>query len=438
MESLTLTIGIVASLLVFTAKPIWSLVIYCAVMAWYPSYLTVKLGTIDFTACRIIILALYANLFLRTKLPKGFKVIWLDKLIIIYFLSQFLAGLFTTQSLMMFLENRAGAVFDRLLPYFAVRMILTTKGQYLTFLKAILCLLVPLACLGLYQSITGHNVVEPLKAYATFPISTQSRTVRYGFYRADVTFPQPIMFGLFLAMLGAACVGLFCNIDRHKLLCTVGIVFMAIGVLSSMSSGPLLAVLMGGSFIASYRWRRYWKPVLAIIIIMCGTVEIISNRHFYDVLGDFALKGSQVWYRSRLIDVALFEGGMSGHWLIGHGIGNEPGWGAKINALRTDTVHHYLLVLSRFGLVGLVPFLAMIGAAVKRLVDSFKICTTESVRWLVWCLSGSLFGIIVAMNSVCLFGHARNIFYIVLALCGVMPNIVKRDLQSSFWQSRKT
>ena len=56
MEAATLLIAIVASFTVLIVQPIYSLVLYIAVLAWYPSYLSVPVGTIDFTVTRIVIL----------------------------------------------------------------------------------------------------------------------------------------------------------------------------------------------------------------------------------------------------------------------------------------------------------------------------------------------------------------------------------------------
>jgi len=169
---------------------------------------------------------------------------------------------------------------------------------------------------------------------------------------------------------------------------------------------------------------------------MCGVVEIISNRHFYDVLGGYTLVPGSAWYRSKLLDVALFEGGMSGHWITGYGF-RDPNWGAKIDGRGlSDVVNHYLVILCRYGLVGLVPFLAIIVAAIRRLVWVFAHNKFEPDRWLIWCLSGAMFGILGAMNTVMLFGAPRTIFYIMVGLCSLVPTIVRHpSLQSS---KRKT
>lgn len=428
MQNVTLFFGVVVSAAVFFLTPVYGFIVYIAALAWYPSYLTVSIGTVDFTLCRIVILAIFANLFLRTSLPRQFKFIWLDKLVVIYFLCQILAGAFTTKSLTAFLENRAGAVFDMVLPYFAMRMIITTKDKYLTLLKSILVVAAPLAIIGFYQCLTGNNPAGFLKKYYAWKSNVGYRPIsRYGFFRADVTFPMSIMYGLFFAMFGPICTGIVHNAKKYKALYWIGLALMGVGIFSSMSSGPMLAALLAVLFIAFYRWRKYWKIVTILIIIMCGSVEIISNRHFYDVLGGFTLNPGTAWYRSRLIDVALFEGGMSGHWLTGWGFLTDPGWGPRIDGRGTDAVNHYLLILARYGLTGLVPFLAMCTMVVKRLIDAYKASLFDSDKWLVWCLSAGLFGLVGAFMSVSLFGQPTTIFYMMLGLCGAMPMVINRQ-----------
>lgn len=432
MQGVTLLISMIASVIVFATKPIWSLVVYCAALAWYPDYLTVKIGTIDFNAARIVILAIYANLFLRTNLPRRFKFILLDKLVVIYFLCQILVGAVTTRSLMGFLENRAGAIFDMVLPYFAVRMIVTSRKEYLTLIKSILIVAAPLAIVGFYQCITGHNPFGFFWKYHAWKTgSAKLPPVRYSFFRANVIFHHSIMYGLFFAIFGPVCAGILGHAKKYKTVYWIGLGLMGVGIFSSMSSGPILTGLLSVLFIAFYRWRKYWKIATIIVVIMCGLVEISSNRHFYDVLGGFTLNPSTAWYRSKLITVALFEGGMSGHWFTGFGHGVEPGWGPKIDGGNsTDMVNHYLYVLSCYGLAGFVPFVAMNIEAIKKLIDAHKASIRDSDKWLIWCLSGALFGLAGALVSVSLFGQPTTAYYMMIGFCGVMPLIVEKDVRT--------
>jgi len=438
MQGITLLLSVVAIAGVFFLQPIYGLIVYLAALAWYPPYLTLPVGTIDFSLCRIIILIIFAKLFLQTDLPRRFSLIWLDKLVIICFAAQIVAGVIRTRPLMPFFENRAGEIFDTVLPYFAVRMVVTNKHQYLFMLKAITLIAAPLALVGLYECFTGDSVCMFMREYNAWKMPTADElgwkpsagpelAARRGLFRASVTFPMSIMFGLFFAMFGPICAGLLRTEKQKRLLYSGGLVLMGLGVFSSMSSGPMLAAVVAILFLGFWRYRKYGKVAVAVVALGCGTVEIISNRHFYDVLGRFTLNRKTAWYRSKLIDVALFEGGMSGHWLTGYGYNVDPGWCARIDGRRhTSVVNHYLSVLCRYGLVGLIPFFAMNIEVIKRLLWAYKVSILDSDRWLVWCLSASLLGLAAAFVSVALFGQPSTIYYMMVAFAGLMPIIVTK------------
>lgn len=430
MEGIILLSAVFASLLVILLPPVYGLIIYIAVFAWFPPYLTVKLGTLDFTVCRIVILAVYANLLLQTRLTKSFKFILPDKLLAIYFLAQIVAGGINSNFSSAFLENRAGVIFDTILPYFAFRMIIVSRDQYFLLLRGILLIAFPLALIGFYQCLTGNNPFGFLRLYTSGKFGvfsgleyTPSR--RGNYFRADVTFSMCIMFGLFFAMLGPICLGLVSNIKKHKTVYIIAMCLMAVGVFSSMSAGPFLAVILAVMFIGFYRFRGYWKLAVITIIICCGVIEIISNRHFYEPFGRYTFSAATAAYRSRLIDVALFEGGMSGHWLTGYGFGNfNPNWASKMGGGAVDIVNHYILILYRFGLVGLVPFLVAVAGVIKKLIEAIRLSLHNSDKWLIWCLGGALFGVLVSLMSTSLFGQPITVFYMLLALCGNMPGLV--------------
>jgi hypothetical protein len=431
MEQLTLAVAAAACILVFCLPPAWWLAVYVATLAWYPSYLTVKVGTLDFSAARIVILAIYLGLLVRSQSIKRFRFNYLDALAITYFAGQLLAGAITS-NLGTLLENRSGAAFDMLLPYFAVRAIITDKQRCLSFLKASVYIVAPMAIFGLYESWTGHYFFRFLIAYRAWG----SRIVeevqpRFGLHRAAFTTSHPIMFGLFFAILGPIWAGLLRQAKTNRLLCYAGIALAAIGVFSSMSSGPAAAASVAIAFIAFYRYRKYWKLAVIAIILMCGTIEVVSNRHFYYYPTRFMFSESTAWYRGRLIDVALFEGGMSGHWLVGYGMDTEAAneasamWAAKIdNRPDVDMVNEYLLIVFQFGLIALVPFLAMIYATIKKLKEAWKVSLSDADKWLIWCLSASIVGLLLAFFTASLHaGQPTILFFILIGLCGVMPLI---------------
>jgi hypothetical protein len=426
MQEITLLVALVSGFVVMCVSPLYGLIVYLAMLGWYPSYLTIDVGGVNFTVSRIVILLVLLNAALRS--TERFKLIWLDKMVVIYFVFQLAAGVTTTEMFELF-QNRAGEAFDAMLPYFAIRLIVRQEQEYATLLKALIAIAVPLAIIGFYQCLTGRNPFGHLKLYYAWRQSQGYVPIpRHGFFRADVTFPMSIMFGLFFSMYGPLIAGLLAY--RRRALAWVGLAIMAMGVFDSMSSGPMLGAILAAMFIFGFRFRRYWPGVVIAMIVACVVVEILSNRHFYDVLGSFTLSPGTAWYRSKLIDVAFFRGGMTGYWITGHGFA-DPGWSLLIdNRDHTDIVNEYLLVLSIYGLVGLVPYIIMICAAVSNLALAYRNAVLSRQQWLIWCLSASLFGTLGAMFSVSLFGQPTTVFFTILGLCGCMTGIIQRGSMS--------
>ena len=96
METVTLLISVlVGGLVVFFLSPLFGLLAYMGVLVWYPSYLTFSVGGVDFTVSRFVILMLYVRLFLQSNVLSRFRFLFVDKLIIVYFLCQITAESFS-------------------------------------------------------------------------------------------------------------------------------------------------------------------------------------------------------------------------------------------------------------------------------------------------------------------------------------------------------
>lgn len=418
---MTILLAAIGCLIVLFARPIYGLAVYCVLSMWYPySVATLKVGTIDFSVGRIVITVLFLKLFFSTDLAAKFKSVWLDRLVVILFAAEIAAGLTTTES-MKLIEYRSGDFFDMALPYFAVRLIVTDRKRFVSLLKAIAWSSAGLALFSCYESITGQNLLDLGRR-----LPPPEVRLNY-FHRAQTTFRHAIYYGVFSGMVGTLCMALARVKDRRQTLHKILAVVLFSGAFFSMSSGGLLAIFGGVGFILCYRFRKQWKTGLAAVIIMCVAVEFISNRHFYDVIDRFAFNAQTAWYRTRLFEVAFFEGGMSGHWIFGYGM-TDPMWCLKIDMRNhTDMVNHYLLKLARYGLVGFIPFCAVMIAAIKSLFTGFWSIKQDTDQWFVWCIAGSLFSVLLAMNSVSLFGQPMIVFFIVLGLCVAVPDMIRRS-----------
>jgi len=420
MGNITPIVAAAGVVVVLLSKPVRGLALYAVLSMWYPYVVgTLQLGTIDFSVGRIVIVALLAKILIGTDLANKFKFMWLDRLVVILFAAEIVAGLTTTDA-MELIEYRMGDFFDMALPYFAVRLILKNRDEYVSLLKVIAWSAGILGIFGFYESLTGRNlllfgrVVGPSEIRLTY------------FYRAFTTMRHAIYYGVFSGMVGGLCLGLWGNVKRNASLYKVLIGLVFLGSFSSMSSGGLMAMIGALSFVACYRYRQYWRTAVVWIIVMCCVVEIVSNRHFYDVVDRFAFNSATAWYRGRLFEVAFFEGGMSGHWITGYGF-EDPGWGPRIDMRQhTDMVNHYIMKLVRYGLVGFIPFCAVIVSALMTLFRGFWSVANDRDTWLIWCLAAGLWAVLLAFNSVSLFGSPMVLLFIMFGFCGVLPSVVER------------
>ncbi len=431
MEGVSLVIAIVLGLVALGAPLVYALLGYVASLAWYPGYLTLPIGTIDLTVQRIVVFALLCRVLLTPSRGPRFRFEKLDWLVLLFLGLQLSAGLLTATSSGLFIEKLGGGAFDSILPYFAVRLIIRDRQQYLLFLKGAILIAVPVACLACFQCLTGVNPVGFLKNYYAWAAVggvrvTDTPWQRSGFFRADVVFSHPIVLGLFLSTIGVTAAGLLGTVRGQRSKYIVGLSVVALGVVSSMSSGPFLMLAIAVPVILAYRHRPALKRFVVFAIVMCVAVDIASNRSFYDVLGDLTMDPHSAWYRSRLISVALWEGGMDGHWLLGYGHGEDLGWGPKIDGrAHTDVLNHFICVLALYGLVGLIPFIWGHVTAFACLVRSFKGAVFDADRWIVWCLGAALAGLTGAMMSVSLFDAALPAYYMLIALAAAMPKFVR-------------
>jgi hypothetical protein len=419
--AVTLAVACVFSVLALIVSPGHILTVFLASVIWYPSYYTVDTGSIHWTVRRIVIVVILLRVLLSGDFLRQFKLMRLDKIVVALFFCETLAGVITgltnTMGVVPFLQYQSGQMFDMLLPYFAVRLILANKEHYLSLLRGILVISFLFAIMAFYQFVTGGNPVSFMRTY--YP---KERSIGF---RAELTFEVSIMLGLYFVSFGAACAGLLRFVsDNNKWICVVALVLMAVGTVSSASSGPMLALIMAVAFLILYHWKHEWRLVLTVVVLMCGSIEIVSNRHFYDVLGELTLTPETAWYRSRLIDVAIWEGGMSDHWSVGFGP-IDPGWGPQIDERNhTDVVNHYILILINYGLLGFIPFMWMNLEAIKSVLWAGLHAAREADQWLVWTLAASLFGLAGAFFSVSLFEAPTTVYYMLIAFAAAMPGFI--------------
>ena len=430
MQLVTLIIAVLASLLILGLRPIYGLAVYFVVLFGWSQRLTVALGPLDFTTARIVILVLIARAALDPGLRGSLRVTAMDGLVLVSYLGV-VAALAMTTSPAIWVIRESGTLVDTLLPYAAVRLIVRDRRELVTMVKALAVVGIPLALLGIYQSVTGHNPAGFMAEHFAWGMArevTWPQPDRWGLHRATVTFGHPITFGLFFAAVAPLVLGMPRRGGGWSLPTRVIVAgAIAAGAFVSLSSAPLFALVAGGAFLCCYPVRRLWPAVLAGLVLSVLFVEIYSNRNFYHVLTRLAFRGPTAYYRIGLWEEA-WGGGMDGHWLAGYGyVGVGPGVdNTNFHWHHKDLVNIYIGRMARYGMLGLLPFLALNAWIYVSLVKAGRRARAPADLWMTWSLAAALVGWNLGFMTVAALEHIQIMLYMLIGVAANMPMIMAR------------
>jgi hypothetical protein len=426
MQGTTLVIGILGSILVLLLRPAYALAAYFSVLVWYPDYLRVSLGTIDISAGRIVVTVLLLRCLLDDRLRRKFVWSRLDTWVALSMLVYVVMYCITRPS-QESLENRSGFLMDTWFVYLTARLIVTDKTALTSFVKGVGVVLGALAVLGAIEAYSHWQPFLPLRRFRPWDTIVDAQEIeariRFGLARAVGPFSHSIMFGacfvMFLPLIWALRRQRGNWASLAKLLSAMAV----LGALSSMSSGPwgMLIVVILCMAMETYRHRA--KGVLALFVLMCILVGIVSNRPFYHVLLELSNLGKGDWYqRAKLIDSGIKT--IDEWWLAGYG-GKDPGWGAAVGEAVTDCNNEFLLKGVQNGMLGVIALVATLAMAFRGLVRAFKETTDKELRSLYWAMGCALVGVIVIWQGVSFFGTPTALFYCLLGTIGSSIRLAK-------------
>ena len=424
MESVTFAICFIAAGAIWLIKPIYGLCIWIMVLLLYPQDLVLSIGTVDFTSSRIIIIILIGRL-LMLGLHRGCKWNALDTSLVLFWSFRALAYILNDLPPLKILEHEAGNAFDTLLVYAAARMAIRSKDDIVKVILALVAAGFPLAAMGAYQAKTGYNPYGFMKAYGAWISSTQRLIARSGYFRADVTFGQYIGFGMYFAATVPLLAGLWYRKSIKRVFIIIAGCFMMLGALSTVSSGPLFSIFISAFVLCCYPFRRYKPFIIGVIIFSCIFLECYSNRHFYEILTRFAFSSSTAADRVGLINEVI-NGGMDGHWIIGYGnVGiSADSDNTHFNWVYRDFTNKYIGVLARTGLMGLIPFLAIVYFYYKRIYRAATWVRNKADQWLVWGIVAMFIGWDIAGMTVGLVAQTQPLYFLFIGMACKLPDAI--------------
>ncbi|RZU00789.1 O-antigen ligase family protein [Rivibacter subsaxonicus] len=309
--------------------------------------------------------------------------------------------------------NRLGLAYDALGLYFLFRVLVRNVDEMRFVVRLFALMVAPVAISMIVEKLSGQN---PFAAFGGVP---PNALVREGVIRCQGPFMHPILAGAFGSALLPLFVGLWWQRDGKRSTALIGIVSALVIVVTSGSSGPVMAAGAGVIALAMWPWRQHMRTVrwglgltvLTLHLVMAAPVWFLLAR-----VGVFG--GSTSYHRAILIDHAVNR--FSEWWLVG--TYSTAHWGYYM----FDVTNQYVLIAVQGGLISLVLFIVIIvrgfGSA-GRAVHAWESADRGEQRFL-WALGASL--LVHCFNYISVPYFDQNIvnWYLLLAMLATAGTLV--------------
>jgi hypothetical protein len=373
----------------------------------------VMIAGLNFTMIRILLLFGWFRLVARGEI-RALKLNSIDKVVLWWVLASIVMHTLLWQNSQEFI-NRLGGAYSALGTYFLFRYLVQDMDDLVRVFRMLAVCLAPLAIFMIIEKVTGHN------AFAVFGGVPESPYVRNGELRCQGPFAHPILAGTFGATSLPLCMALWwCEGRATRIIPVIGILSCAIIVVTSASSGPVLAVLAGIVALLMWSFRRQlpfvrWGTVLCLILlqmVMKAPVWFIIAR--IDIVS-----GSTGYHRAYLIDRAIANFG--DWWLVG--TKSTAAWAAEDDHL-FDVTNAYISEGANGGLITMILFIAIIVLcfrAVGRAVQALPADRRTQLAW--WAVGSALFAHAVTFFSVSYFDQNFVVWFLLLAIISMSTSL---------------
>lgn len=281
---------------------VWPLAL-CA--AYLPDSPGVDIGVFTFTGLRLLLLMAGLRVLLRGE----YKLLRRDNLDIWVFLWvawALISSLFHEDTAST-LVNRLGMAYNVLGVYFYWRLAIRSEADAWQACGVLALVLAPLSVEMILEQISGTNLFHIFGGVSELAVSRGDRI------RAQGPFSHPILAGTAGAVVLPLMIGYW---KYRKNLAAVGILSCLIMVITSASSGPILATIAG--LFGLWFWNNPVRVRLLVVCLVCGYVgaELLMQAPVYYLISYVDLTGGSTgWHRAALIEAAFNH--LDEWWLAG-------------------------------------------------------------------------------------------------------------------------
>jgi hypothetical protein len=385
-------------------------VVIASMMLW-PEYLRIPMGLAAMSVPRLIAIALLIK-FMGKGLHRKINFGKIDKLVLSLWiwsiLATALAGADAPQQ-----TEIIGKGFDTVLMYFVARIAIRGPKDLPGLYVGLAISAVVLGIVGAIETNTTQSPYSSMSGYTVWTSQFEKGDeFRYGFLRAKGSTATHIYFGMAMMVI----LGMLWALREYagmKFFNLVSIPAAVIAALSSMSSGPWLGCIELFVINSFVRRVSLIRPALKLIVLAFVAMELLSNRHFYNLIDYIALDPATAWYRTRLLEVAVSQ--WRDYWIVGVGSDWPHHWAALVDGRQhIDVVNHFLIVALSGGIPAAFMYISTHVIAVRMVINAWRDDSDNARRQLLFGMAATLVALDISSMSVGLFGPVLLLSNILL------------------------
>ncbi len=392
-------------------------------------YITVEsalmIGPAHFSPMRILIVFGWIRILLKGEMENitlndiDKAMLWLGFCIVI-------TGIILNKNMEGFI-NRAGLFFNMIGLYFFFRVLILDLEDFQNIIIMLCIILIPLALLMTYEKMTQRNL------FSFFGGVDELSRIRGGRLRAQGPFKHPILAGTAAATCIPMILSLWWADINAKKYVVLGVLSAFIIMITTASSGPLMAfsfVLIG---IFSWPFRDNMKLVRIVIVILIIFLHLYMTAPVWFTINRISgLIGGTGWHRSMLIDQAIRH--LDEWWLVGTNFTRH--WmptGVTWSSDHTDITNQYIKMGVLGGLPTMILFIFVIIRCFKAIGNGIYAERDSDFynQFVIWCLGVTLFAHIASFISVSYFDQIIVFYYFLIACISMVSSLYEPTADQS-------
>ncbi len=367
-------------------------------------------GPLHFTILRILIFFGWVRIFLRREIT-GIKLNTIDWILIVWVVTSSLLYMILRGGSSESIIARLGTSYNTIGIYFLIRALVYDFDDIVLSVKMLGIIIIPLAILFVVEWTTGRNPFSTLGGVPEISMTRGSR------FRCQGPFRNYILAGTFGATALPLFIGLWAYSTQCRRLAAGAIVAATIIVITSSSSGPLLAYIASliGLILWAFRTRMRlirWGIVvslLALHAVMKAPVWYLIAR-----IGDVI--GGGGWYRAALINAAIQH--FNEWWLMGTTYtANWMPTGLSLYENSADITNQFISEGVNGGLISMCLFIWLVVKCFQTVGDTARdeITFSRTEQYMIWSIGCALLAHVTSFFSISYFDQIIIFWYFLIA-----------------------